>query len=351
MRNDLLIIVVVCAALISACDTDGDPHVDPPIDPQPNIENTFGFGILDRINGIWNGPVSSTTALGGYPEWIVDIRPISESQVSAKNELDSQNDIFLSFFIVKHDNAYKVAFRNGGSFAGQKRVSYFMADSVDETPDAAYYRFAEAVKGTDRAYTTVEFRSDSLIMRSYTNRYNTQQTASLHMEWRARLQDTTSCQPTISHFAFPKKMLTMDMSGSFTGAEAVYFSLTDDPFPDGVQPYLGTADVSYSFAGGFVPDPAKKVYLIITTQPLINGFSLNLPNLKYRSRYVRLGSTAGSFSFTLMHPGQYYLYALYDADGNDNFSSGDRVSTVNTTFTVPETGSVSATASLNFTLP
>lgn len=349
MRNWISLLALVAA--ISACNTDDDPHVEPPIDPQPSIENTFGFGILSRITGIWNGPVTSTTALGSYPEWIVDIRPISASQVSAKNELDNQNDIFLSFFVVKHNNGYKVAFRNGGSFAGQKRVSYFMADSVSETAGGAYYRFAEAVKGVTRAYTTVELRADSLIMRSYTNRYNTQPTATLHMEWKARLQDTTSCQSTIDHFFFPKKMLTMDMSASFTAAEAVYFSLTDDPFPDSQQPYVGSAEISYSFAGGFVPDPAKKVFLIITTQPLINGFSLNLPNLKYRSRYVRLASTTGSFSFTLMHPGQYYLYALYDADGNNTFSSGDRVSTVNTTFTVPESGSVSASASMNFTLP
>lgn len=351
MRITQCIRLILLVASFSACGTDGDPHVDPPVDTIPSIENTYGFGILSRIKGIWNGPVTSTTALGGYPEWIVDLRPIAEGQVSAKNELDTQNDIFLSFFIAKHDNGYKVAFRNGGSFAGQKRVSYFMADSVSETATTAYYRFAEAVKGASRAYTTVELRNDSLIMRSYTNRYNTQPNATLHMEWKARLQDTTSCQGAVSHFGFPKKTLTRDMTQSFTASEAVYFSLADDPYPDTQQPYVGTADVSYTFAGGFTPDPAKKVFLIITTQPLINGFSLNLPNLKYRSRYVRLGSTTGSFSFTLMHPGQYYLYALYDADGNDNFSSGDRVSTVNTTFTVPEAGSVSATASMNFTLP
>jgi len=350
IMRQLIILVAVLSSII-ACDTDSDPDVDPPIDTIPNIENTYGFGIFSRIKGIWNGPVTSSTALGSYPEWIVDLRPIAEGQVSAKNELDTQNDIFLSFFIAKHNNGYKVAFRNGGSFAGQKRVSYFMADSVSETATSAYYRFAEAVKGMSRAYTTVELRNDSLIVRSFTNRYNTQPSATLHMEWKARLQDTTSCQGAVSHFGYPKKTLTRDMTQAFTGSEAVYFSLADDPYPDTQQPYVGTAEISYSFAGGFTPDPAKKVFMIITTQPLINGLSLNLPNLKYRSRYVRLGSTTGSFSFTLMHPGQYYLYALYDADGNNTFSSGDRVSTVNTTLTVPESGSVSASASMNFTLP
>src|SRR6476620_6454927 len=98
----------------------------------PSVENTLGFGVLNKIKGIWNGPVSSTTPLGGYPEWIVDFRPITENQISAKNELDTLNDIHMSFFIALYNNQYKVAFRNGGSFAGNKRVSYFLADSVSE---------------------------------------------------------------------------------------------------------------------------------------------------------------------------------------------------------------------------
>jgi hypothetical protein len=39
----------------------------------------------------------------------------------------------MSFFIAKYNNEYRVCFRNGGSFGGQTRVSYFLADSVSET--------------------------------------------------------------------------------------------------------------------------------------------------------------------------------------------------------------------------
>ena len=108
----------------------------------PNISNTYGYGILGRLKGIWNGPVTSTTPLGGYPEWIVDFRPISASQISARNELDTLNNIFMSFFIVKYNNQYTMAFRNGGEFSGSQRVSYFLADSVSETANSAFYRFA-----------------------------------------------------------------------------------------------------------------------------------------------------------------------------------------------------------------
>src|SRR5438105_508835 len=83
---------------------------------------------LNDLSGIWDGPVTSTTGLGSYPEWIVDFRPVSGAQVSAKNELDSVNDILMSFFIVQHAGAFKMAFRNGGGFAGSKRIAYAMID-------------------------------------------------------------------------------------------------------------------------------------------------------------------------------------------------------------------------------
>lgn len=43
--------------------------------------------------------MTSPTALGNFNEWVVDFRPISSSQVSAKNELDCINDIFMGFLL------------------------------------------------------------------------------------------------------------------------------------------------------------------------------------------------------------------------------------------------------------
>jgi hypothetical protein len=319
---------------------------------KPTLENTFGYGILNKVKGIWAGPVTSTTALGGYPEWVVDFRPIADNQVSAKNELDTLNDIHMSFFITRYKDAYKVAFRNGGSFAGMKRVSYFLADSVAESSTESYYRFSEVIKGKSRAYTEVIFKSDSMIVNSYTNKYNAQATASPHMSWRAKLQDTTSTQPAVAHFSFPKKTLAKDFSTSFDGQqEAVYYTLAGDPYTENQQPYLGQTTVNYSFASSYAPNPARKVFLLITTKPLINGFSLDLANWKTRSRYVILSSNDQSYTFNYMHPGSYYLYALYDNDGNNNVSSGDWVSATNTTFSLSEQGSTTASTQINFTIP
>lgn len=318
----------------------------------PGAENTLGYGVLNRVKGIWNGPVTSTTPLGGYPEWIVDFRPVSENQVAAKNELDTLNDIFMSFFIVKYNNAYKVAFRNGGSFGGMKRVSYFLADSVSESSSHAFYRFSEVVKGKSKAYTEVLFKQDSLSIRSYTNKYNTLSSAVPHMAWNARLQDTTSCAASVAHFGFPKNTIAKDFSTTFVGqTEAVYYNTATDPYPETAQPYLGQTTVNYSFDASHVPVASKKVFLIVMTQPLFSGMIPNLANLKYRSRYVILAANDQSFVFNYMHPGSYYVYAVYDNDGNNTANSGDWMSTANTSFTLNALGTSTVSPQINFTIP
>lgn len=351
----LYVLLCSCLLTVFSCKKDKtkDPVATDENDPLAKIENTYGFGVLDKVKGIWNGPVTSNTPLGGYPEWIVDFRPIAENQVSAKNELDTLNDIHMSFFVAKYKGQYRVAFRNGGSFGGQTRVSYFLADSVHETATESFYRFTEIVKGKSRAFTDVIFRSDSLIINSYTNHYNTLAAAEPHMSWKAKLQDATSCEAAVNHFAFPKKTLAKDFTNAFSGVmEAIYYSISGgDPYPENMQPYLGKANVTYSFAGTYTPNPANKVFLMITTQPLISGFSFNTANLKYRSRYVILAAGDLSYTFNYMHPGTYYVYALYDNDGNNTFSSGDWASSANSTFTLPESGNVNASATINFTIP
>lgn len=356
MKHAHLLLLIGLLLTISSCkkkkEEEETPAPTPTSPTTPGIETTVGYNLLEKITGIWNGPVTSTTPLGGYPEWIVDFRPISAAQVSAKNELDSLNDIFMSFFIAKYDGEYRLAFRNGGSFGGSKRVSYFLADSVSETSSQSYYRFSEILKGKDRAYTEVIFSNDSLYIKSYTNNYNTQPTSTPHMAWSAKLQDTTSTQNAITNFNYPQHSLVKDFSTSFVGqTEAVYFSTSGDPYPETDQPYLGRTIVNYTFGSGFTPVSTNKVFIIITTQPLISGFSINSANLKTRSRYVILNANDLSYTFNYMHPGNYYVYALYDADGNNNFSSGDWVSAVNTSFTLNALGLTTISTQINFTIP
>ena len=282
----------------------------------------------------------------------MDFRPVSENQVSAKNELDTLNDIHMSFFIALYNNEYRVAFRNGGSFNGQKRTAYFLADSVSESGNSSFYRFTEILNGKSRAYTDIIFSNDSLYMKVYTNHYNTLPAATPHMVWSAKLQDHTSAAPAIGYFDFPKKSMTRNFSSTFSGlTESIYYTLAGDPYPESGQPYLGQTTVNYSYSAGYTPDPNKKVILVVMTQPLFSG-GIPLPaNLKYRSRYVVLSSDDTGFLFNYMHPGTYYLYAFYDNDGNGTINSGDWISTGNSTFTLGDQGTVNASAQINLTIP
>lgn len=338
-------------ALISCKDDQiEDPIEEPPI----NTSTVIGFGIMSKLPGIWNGPVYSSTPLGSYPEWIVDFRPISGSQISAKNELDSLNDIFMSFFVVKYDNEMKIAFRNGGGFAGATRNSYMICDSVSESSSQSYYRFADPISGGNRVYTEVTFRDDSLIMHTYTNQYNTLSTPVTHMIWKASLRDASSAANVVSQFDFPKMDMVKDFSSTFNGlSEAIFYSAAQDPYPESQQPYLGNSTVNIQITNPATIDNSKKVLIIISTQPLFNGFVFQTANLKYRSRYVFVdAANTTSFNFNYMHPGTYYVNAIYDSNGDYNFSSGDYM---NSNFDVPLTlnpeGNAVSNVTINFLIP
>ncbi len=322
-------------------------HTTPPITASTQV---MGYNLLSKICGIWDGGVISETALGSYPEWIVDFRPYSAGQVGAKNELDTANNIFMSFFICYHDSAYKLAFRNGGAFSNLQRVSYMEIDSISETGSQSFYRFADFVKGTKRTIVDVTFKQDSLIILAFTNVYNTEAMPTPHMQWRAKLQDTSSCQPAIAHFNFPQKVMVQNFDTTFAHVtESIYYQNVGDPYPASAQPYVGLAALSYT--SNYTLDTSKHVFLLVTTQPLINGVTFNTANMIYRSRYVILKAGQPGYTFTLMHPGSYYLYVYYDTNGDGVLDSGDYVSEANTAFTLGPGGTVTASAVLDFMVP
>lgn len=321
---------------------------------EQSSENIKGFNILDKIKGIWDGPVTSTTMLGSYPKWVVDFRPVSASQISAKNELDVSNDIHMTFFVTKYKGKEYVAFRNGGMFNGNTRTSYFLADSVSETSTHSYYRFTEAVKGESRAYTELVFRGDSLIFKTYTNVYNTEAIAVPHMTWKAQRKDLTSCANAVANFSFPQKVIAKDLSSAFQEIEeAVFYNSGEasDPYQEDNQPYLGQGTVTYSFSG-ITPNPSNKTFLLLMTQPLFSPATGYNPNsMNYISRYVTLNSNDLDFTFSYMHPGSYYVYAIYDANNDGIFGSGDYINSNSNTLNLPAEGTASATAVINFQIP
>lgn len=325
MRNVSLVLFLFFVVSVVACKEDAPTQVSCDFTSINDMTAVKGYEILEKLPGIWNGPVNSSTPLGSYPEWIVDFRPISPAHVSAKNELDRQNDIFMSFFIVKHACEAKVAFRNGGGFAGLQRNAYMLIDSVFENTSMSYFRFADPISGGNRVYSDVIFKADSLIIEVYTNKYNTLSDPISHMRWSANLRNLDASQESVNYFSFPGKILERDFTSTFDGlSEAVFYSSAQDPFPEEDQPHLGRTDLQLTITNPAVVDPSRKVLVVITTASLFNGISFNAANLDTRSRYVLLdASNTLNFTFNYMHPGEYFVNALYDANGDLSFSSGD----------------------------
>ena len=176
----------------------------------------------------------------------------------------------------------------------------------------------------------------------------------MHMKWKANLRDVTSTQDAITEFNFPQKELTRDFSTTFDGlAEAVFYAAADDPYPEEEQPYMGNSSVNIEITNSVTIDPSKKVLIIVTTQPLFNGLIFIPGNLDFRSRYVFVGAASPTgYVFNYMHPGNYYVNAIYDINGDFNFSSGDYINSLfDIPFTLINNGNSNASVFINFQIP
>jgi hypothetical protein len=65
------IIAAITLCLMMSCghksdNTNNGNNIPPTITASTPVK---GYNLLSKICGIWDGPVTSTTALGSYPEW------------------------------------------------------------------------------------------------------------------------------------------------------------------------------------------------------------------------------------------------------------------------------------------
>lgn len=352
----LLLIPFAFCLLFSSCRNESEDELDPPVE-DPGLTSSTpvkGYELLSIVNGIWSGDVNSTTALGDFQDWAMDIRPMSAAQSGGKSELDSINDIFMSFFIVKFNNEYRLAFRNGGGFGGSQRISYQICDSVNISGGVSFFRFSDFVAGENRVYADFRFEGDSMNLKVYTSIYNTVSPATIHFEWKAKRLDSTETQDAIAAHSFPQKVLVKDFSTSFsTLTESMFYNVNSDVYKEVDHPYVGETTINISYSGTLTINPGSKSFVIFTTQPLFSGFTYQPQNLIYRTRYVILDANDTDYTFKLMHPDDYYAYVIHDADGNGQIGSGDYINTPLSPvqFTLSPDGTANVNVLVNFTIP
>ncbi|MBN2532730.1 MAG: hypothetical protein JXB88_07565 [Spirochaetales bacterium] len=314
-------------------------------------ETVFGFGILERIPGLWNGPVTSSTPAGSFDRWYVDFRPVSPGQVSQYSTLDAQTVNYMSFFIVKHNNQLKVALRTEGVFQNKGCVTYEVMDTVKESE--GYYRFSDFQAGEKRAFTEFTFKPDEFLMEVYTNKFNKVFPLQLHSQWRAKLGDRSAALNAVSHFKFPQPLMVKDFSHVFDNmTESIYFTFENDPYSSLSQPYVGTVTVTLSIDKELKVNNNHELFLLLTTGSLYEGLKYKEENLKYISKYVYLPVSTKQYTFSHVHPGTYYLYSHDDVNGDKKYLKGDYISSdINNIVTLQAGGNVSIKTNIDFIIP
>ena len=310
-----------------------------------------GFEFLNKIPGLWHGPVTTTTTAGNFNDWYLDFRPVSATQVSQFSLLDTSTVNNISFFIVKYKGLLKLAMRTEGCRNNSCCVTYEVMDSAND--GAGYYRFADFIRGSGRAYTEFTFSGDQLVMKTYTTKFDSMHPAVLHSTYTATLGSRDNISGAVARFGYPKAEMTKDFSSAFGGMnQSIFFTFENDPYSSVTQPYVGSATAHISIDTSLTVLPTDQVFLMFTTQPLFDGSTYHPERLKYISRYVFLSVSTSQYKIRSMHPGTYYIYSLIDKDNDGQYLTGDYMnSSFSNSFTVAENADVDINTKVDLVIP
>lgn len=318
---------------------------------KPDIEIVPGIEFMKKIQGMWHGPVSSSTTAGNFDNWYVDFRPVSAGQVAQYSLLDSNTVNNLSFFIVKYNGQLRVAMRTEGCFKNSCCVTYEVMDSI--VTSEGYYRFSDFVNGTKRAYTEFKFKDDEFVMNVYTNKFNKVYPLQLHTTWTAKLGSRDFVSEAVSQFNYPQPTMVKDFTNAFKNMkESIFFSFENDPYKSVDQPYVGNVTVNISIDKKLKTGKTDEICIILTTESFFDGINYKKENLKYISKYVFLPVETTTYTIKNVHPGKYYIYSYVDKNNDKKHLKGDYMSSnVTNSFTLSEKGNTDVNTIIDFVIP
>ncbi len=318
---------------------------------QTDGPKVFGYGFLNKIVGLWNGKVVTTTSSGSFDKWYVDFRPVSASQVSQYSMLDSNTVNITSYFVVKYNNKLAITQRTEGCFQDKCCVTYEIMDSVNEA--AGYYRFSDFVSGTKRASTVYHFTKDGFTQEVWTNKFNQSPVLKLHSKFEPELTSRDAARDAINEFKFPQPLPVKDFTAVFANMkESIYFNLGEDPYNGAAQPPMGTVTVNITIDPSLKTRKSDELCLLLTTEPLFDGLKYIPERLNYLSKYVYLGVGTKSYTIRNVHPGKYYLYSYDDINGDKMHKKGDYMSSsLNSSFTVLANGKTVVDTKIDLVIP
>lgn len=354
MNLRLIMGVMLLAALFVACedparniagvttDPGGGTTPTPATEVVPVDINSEGFDLLENMQGQWVG--INRVIADDYPWFGFDYRAISPSQIHGIFEGGTQGNLLTSFFVTEYKGKRTIMARNGGLLNGIYRTSYFVMDSVAYTNNDAWYRLVDAVGGRKVMSMELRFTQDSLYWNAYTSRLGLAPFATRHMTFKAVRNNSSLAETAAAAVGYPQNVIQHNFADGFKeewlqaaeGAKSATFLAQDpekdvftlaqesgDPYTISQHPYLAYLQIDIEKNDAIA---GADIQLYLSKDPLTDEsgyFTTNVDAYNSILLFPYLIKEQNQFLVTYLHPGDYYVTAIADMDGDLAPSQGD----------------------------
>jgi hypothetical protein len=284
--------------------------------------------------------------------WAFDFRPIAASHIHSIFEGGTIGNLFTSFFVTEFNGKRTIMARNGGILNGIYRTSYFVLEEVKYGRDWAYYRLVDAYGGKDVMYMELTFRGNSIEFNAFTSRFGLTQPRP-HMSFKGKRMHPELATTAAAAVGFPKNVVDFDFSKGlpkpnwaerypmtsatyiFEGATkqldrsiADMGRLAKDPRRIDQMPYLSELAISVQRSK---ETESRKLLVYLSRDALVSqqgkfikqyGF-VREDLLNTLLSFPELAKNQSDFTFTYLHPGEYFLTVIADMDEDGLPSTGD----------------------------
>ncbi|MDX1774161.1 hypothetical protein [Oceanihabitans sediminis] len=322
------------------------PNTPAEVNPLDINANTLGFDFLEKMQGQW---VGSNLVIADTFDWFsFDYRANSPSQIHGIYEGGSAGNLLTSFYVTDFKGKRTIMARNGGVLNGIYRTSYFVMDKAESRVDGDYYRLVDAKGSTDVMYMELRFphATDSLYWNAYTSRLGVIVPPSRHMTFKGKKQNLDLAQAAATAVGFPQNTPAWDFSQGFNedylyvnpgdteAKSATFLALADDndvftlaqesgdPWRIDETPHLGYLTININRPAAL---NNATLFVHLSKEPLTDqfGYYTSLEAFDSVLLFPELSQGENEFFVTYLHPGDYYVTVIADANGDGFISDGD----------------------------